>query len=85
MECPLLSFQNLSSMFLQSSFSQPSFLFYGDSVMKLCEGTQQGDHESLASFPDSIQDLIDSLESKIYLWYLDDGNLSGLDRGGNNV
>ena len=27
-------------------------------------------------FPDSIQDLIDSLESKINLWYLDDGNLS---------
>ena len=27
-------------------------------------------------FSDSIQDLIDSLESKINLWYLDDGNLS---------
>ena len=50
--------------------------FYGDSVIKSCEGTQQGDLESPVLFSDSIQDLIDSLESKINLWYLDDGNLS---------
>ena len=59
-----------------SAYSQPSFLFYGDSVIKSCEGTQQGDPESPALFSDSIQDLIDSLESKINLWYLDDGTLS---------
>ena len=59
-----------------SAYSQPSCLFYGDSVIKSCEGTQQGDPESPALFSDSIQDLIDSLESKINLWYLDDGNLS---------
>ena len=56
---------------------QPTkFPFYGDSVIKSCGGTQQGDPESPALFSDSIQDLIDSLESKINLWYLDDGNLS---------
>ena len=55
----------------QSVYSQPSFLFYKDSVIKSGERTQQGD-----LFSDSIQDLIDSLESKINLWYLDDGNLS---------
>ena len=38
--------------------------------------THQRDPESPALFSDSIQDLIDSLESKIKLWYLDDGNLS---------
>ena len=59
-----------------SAYSQPSFLFYGDSVIKSCEGTQQGDPESPALFSNYIQDLIDSLESKINLWYLDDGNLS---------
>ena len=59
-----------------SRYSQPSFLFYGDSVIESCEGTQQGDPESPALFSDSIQDLIDSLESKINLWYLDDGNSS---------
>ena len=50
-----------------SAYSQLSFLFYGDSVIKSC---------SPALFSDSIQELIDSLESKINLWYLDDGNLS---------
>ena len=59
-----------------SAYSQPSFLFYGHSVIKSCEGTQQGNPESQALFSDSIQDMIDSLESKRYLWYLDDGNLS---------
>ena len=59
-----------------SAYSQPSFLFYGDSVFKSCEGTKQGNPESPALFSDSNQDLIDSLESKINLWYLDDGNLS---------
>ena len=52
------------------------FFFFGDSVIRSCERTQQGDPESPALFPDSIQDLIDSLESKMNLWYLDDGNLS---------
>ena len=59
-----------------SAYSQPSFLFYGDSVIKSYEGTQQEDPESPPLFSDSIQDLIDILESKINLWYLDDGNLS---------
>ena len=59
-----------------SAYSQPSFLFYDDPVIKSFEGTQQvDDAESPALFLDSIQDLIDSLESKINLWYLDDGNL----------
>ena len=59
-----------------SACSQPSFLFYGDSVFNFCEGTQQADPESPDIFFDSIQDLIDSLESKTNLWYLDDGNWS---------
>ena len=59
-----------------STYSQPSFLFYGDSVIKSCEGTQQRDPESPALISDSIPDLIDSLESKINLWYLDVGNFS---------
>ena len=45
-------------------------------MIKSCEGTQQEDPESPALFSDCIQDLIDSLESKINLWYLDDGNIS---------
>ena len=57
-----------------SAYSQSRF--YGDSVIKSFEGTLQGDSESRALFSDSIQDLMDSLESKKNLWYLDDGNLS---------
>ena len=45
-----------------SAYSQPSILFYGDSVITSCEGTQQGDPETPDFFSDSIQDLIDSLE-----------------------
>ena len=59
-----------------SAYSQPCFLLYGDSVIKSCEGTQQGDPESPILFWNSIQDLIDSLESEINLWYPDDGILS---------
>ena len=59
-----------------SAYSQPSFLFNGDSVIKSCEGTQQGDPEYPALFSDYIQDLIDSLESEINLLYIDDGILS---------
>ena len=58
-----------------SAHSRPSFLFYGELVIKGFEGNQQGYPESPALFSDSIQYLIDSLESKINLWYLDDGNL----------
>ena len=57
-------------------YSQPSFLLYGDSVIKSSEGTQQGNPESPVLLWNSIQDLLDNLESKINLWYLDDGNLS---------
>ena len=58
------------------AYSLPNFLFYCDSILKSCERTQQRDRESSALFPDSTQDLIDSLESKINIWYLDNGNSS---------
>ena len=58
-----------------SAYSQPRFLFYGDSNIKLCGGIQQGHTESSTSSSDSIQNLIDNLDPKMNLWYLDDGNL----------
>ena len=58
-----------------SAYREPSF-FYGDSVIKSCEVPKQGDPESPDLFSDSIQDLIDSLESEISSWYLDDGSSS---------
>ena len=59
----------------QLAYSEPSFLFYGDSVIKSCKGTQQGDPESSALLSNSIQDLNDNFELKPNLWYLDEGNL----------
>ena len=47
----------------QLAYSKPNFRFYGDSVIKSYEGTQQADPESTLLFSDSLQVLIDSLES----------------------
>ena len=45
-------------------------------VLAIIKISSEEKAESPALFSDSIQDLIDSLESKINLWYLDDGDLS---------
>ena len=37
----------------QLAYSEPSFLFYGDPVIKSCKGTQQGDPESSALLSNS--------------------------------
>ena len=36
-------------------------------------GTQQGDPEAPPFFAETIQTLVKQLESKINIWYLDDG------------
>ena len=36
--------------YTHSAYSQPGFLFNGHSVIKSCEGTQQGDPESPICF-----------------------------------
>ena len=50
-----------------SAYGQPTFLLYSDSIVKFCEGTQQEDFQSPASYSDSFQDLNEGLDSKIYL------------------
>ena len=40
------------------------------------DGTQQGDPEAPPLFAETIHRLIKQLESKINIWYLDDGNLA---------
>ena len=39
-------------------------------------GTQQGDPEAQTLFMETIQTLVKQLESKIIIWYLDNGNLA---------
>ena len=50
--------------------------FYGSSVINSEDGTQQGDPESPSIFAETIHTLVKQLESKINIWYLDDGNLA---------
>ena len=60
-----------------SAYSQPSFLFY--SVIQesnLVKGPSKEILSLQLCLRTSIQDLIDSLESKRSLWYLDDGKFS---------
>ena len=50
--------------------------FYGSSVIMSEDGTQQGDPEAPPLFAETIHRLVKQLESKINIWYLDDGNLA---------
>ena len=51
------------------AYSKTSYLFYGSSVIMSENGTQQGDSET----PPLFQKLVKQLESKINIWFLDDG------------
>ena len=55
------------------NYSKPSYLFYGNSFIMSEDGTQQGDPEAPPLFAETIQTLVKQLESKINIWYLDDG------------
>ena len=58
------------------AYSKPSYLFYGSSVIMSEDGTQQDDPEAPPLFAETIQTLAKQMESKINIWYLDDGNLA---------
>ena len=50
--------------------------FFTEAVIMSEDGAQQGDPEAPPLFAETIQTLVKQLESKINIWYLDDGNLS---------
>ena len=50
--------------------------FYGSSVIMSEDVTQQGDPEAPSLFAETIHTLVKQLESKINIWFLDDGNLA---------
>ena len=58
------------------AYGKPSYLFYGMSVIMSEDGTQQVDPEASTLFAETIHTLVKLLESKINMWYLDDGNLA---------
>ena len=61
------------------AYGKPSYLFNGSSVIISEDGTQQGDPEAPPLFVETIHTLVKQLESKINIWYLDDGNLGAKD------
>ena len=63
--------------FCLSSYSQPSFLYFGSHVILSQEGPQQGDPLGPLLFCSTIHPLISSLSSDLTLGYLDDLTLAG--------
>ena len=62
--------------YTRCAYAKPSYFFYGSSVIMSQDGTQQGDPEAPSLFAETIHTLVKQLESKINIWYLDDGNLA---------
>ena len=57
------------------AYGKPSYLFYESSNKMSEDGTQHGDPEAPPLFAETFLTLVKQLESKINIWYLDDGNL----------
>ena len=60
-----------------SAYSQPSLLFFGSHIIESQEGPQQGDPLGPLLFCNTVQLLLDSLQSVPTLGYLDDVSLGG--------
>ena len=60
-----------------ASYSQPSFLTFGDSILQSDEGLQQGDPLAPAFFCLGLHDIISSLRTPYKIAYLDDVSLIG--------
>ena len=63
--------------FCLSSYSQPSFLYFGSHVILSQEGPQQGDPLGPLFFCSTIHPVTSSLSSDLTLGYLDDLTLAG--------
>lgn len=63
--------------YLWQCYGLDSKLLYRNHLINSCSGCQQGDPLGPAIFSLAIQPIILSLNSKLNLWYLDDGSLGG--------
>ena len=61
--------------FLWQCYSKPSKLFFKDKLINSATGCQQGDPLGPAIFSLAIHPIIEKLNSKFNVWYLDDGTL----------
>ena len=60
-----------------SAYARPSVLYYGSFMLMSNEGPQQGDPVGPLLFRNTIQPLLESVESDLPLGYLDDFTLAG--------
>lgn len=70
------SFPELYS-FIWSAYRYPSYLFCGDSIIKLEEGVQQGDPLGPLFICLTLHSLVQQLQSELLIFYLDDGTVGG--------
>ena len=63
--------------FIDVCYGQPSFLAYGNYIIKSEQGVQQGDPLGPMFYCMSTQKLIERLKVEYGQWYLDDGSLGG--------
>ncbi|KAI5639518.1 reverse transcriptase (RNA-dependent DNA polymerase) domain-containing protein [Phthorimaea operculella] len=63
--------------FLFQLYSSPSNLFYGQTPIPSQVGVQQGDPLGPLIFSLGIHKVIESLQSPLNVWYLDDGTIGG--------
>ena len=61
--------------YTHAAYSTPSYLYYGK-LKILSKGTQQKYPERAPPFATTIHDLLDQLDSKLNVWYLDDSYLT---------
>ena len=62
---------------VHSVCSQPSYLFYGKTIIESSEGVQQGDPLGPLLFCLAIHNMVSSLKSECRVFYLDDCTLGG--------
>ena len=64
--------------FTQQCYGQQTSLRFGEEIITLSEGVQQGDPLGPFLFSTGIQeDIVNKMESEFNCWYLDDGCLGG--------
>ncbi|KAL0841226.1 hypothetical protein ABMA28_014960 [Loxostege sticticalis] len=63
--------------YLWQCYSEPSKLLYQNNLIYSSVGCQQGDPLGPAIFSLAIHPIISSLNSKLNVWYLDDGTIAG--------
>ena len=63
--------------YVVSSYGAESSLLFGSEVIKSAEGVQQGDPLGPFLFALTIQPMVESIQSPLNCWYLDDGTLAG--------